>query len=260
MKSVEKELGITLFRRSGGTVTLSNEGKELLPYIREIVAGQRHLSQKVGDLKNLQSGIVRIGAYLSLSTHWLPGCIRQFQKAYPNIEFKLYQEDDAALLEHLHNGSVDLAFMSDPKKRDFNYRELFEDPFILVVPEGHPFSERKRVTLEELDGESLISLDVGYGPYLKHMFSISNINPKVTYRMIDDLSILSMVEQGHGLSILPKFVTTRHPFRVKIIPIFPEYFRHLGILSRTHDYLSWAVKTFMKFALTYQPDTDQYII
>lgn len=260
VKSVEKELGIILFHRTGGTVTLSNEGKKLLPYIREIVIGQRHLSYKAGELKNLQSGIVRIGAYLSLSTHWLPGCIRQFQKIYPNIEFKLYQADDAALIDYLHNGSIDLAFMSDPKKREFNYRELFEDPFVLIVPEGHALSERKCVTVEELDGESLISLDVGYGTYLKHIFSSANIHPKITYRMIDDLSILSMVEQGHGLSILPKYVTTRNPFRIKTVSIFPEFSRHLGVVSRAHDYLSWAAKTLLKFILIYHPENNHYTI
>lgn len=253
VKSVEEELMVSLFRRIPGGVLLSEEGKYLLPFIQKIVTEQRHLAECVGDLQQLHSGIVRLGAYLSLSCYWIPPCIKEFQKHFPNIEFELCQEDDVTLVEMLKKGSLDLLFMSNPAKREFTYQSLFEDPFVVVVPENHFAAERSSIDLKELEDETYISLDVGYGPYLDRMFKDAGIKPLIKYRMIDDVSILSMVEQGLGISILPKFVTTRHSFQISLVPVSPCYTRNLGMVTRKNDYLSWSVKKFMEFAGNYVP-------
>ena len=254
IKTVEKELGIILFNRTPKGIFLSEEGKLLLPHIREIVNGHRRLSECAGELQELHSGVVRLGAYLSLSCHWVPHCIKEFGKLYPNISFELCQEDDVTLLDLMRKGSLDLLIMSNPGKQEFAYEELFEDPFVIVLPTNHFAAGKSSLSLKELERENFIFLDVGYGPYLDQMFQDAGIKPCVTYRMIDDVSILSMVEHGLGISILPKFVTTRSPFEVQLIPMKPSYSRHLGMVTRKNDYLSWSVKKFMAFASTQKPD------
>lgn len=117
VKSVETELGVVLFHRTPSGITLSDEGLYVLPSIREIVNGQRHLVEQANEIRKLKTGTIRLGAYVSLSCHWLPACIRKFNALYPDIHFELYQLDDLHLLEYLQKDLIDMAFMADPDKK-----------------------------------------------------------------------------------------------------------------------------------------------
>lgn len=82
VKSVEEELMVSLFHRIPGGVLLSEEGKYLLPFIQKVVNEQRHLAECVGDLQQLHSGIVRLGAYLSPAIGFPPAS-RNFKSIIP---------------------------------------------------------------------------------------------------------------------------------------------------------------------------------
>lgn len=257
IKSVEKELGIALFRRTPQGIFLSEEGHRLLPYMQEIVTGYRRLTECAGEIQHLQSGTIRMGAYLSVSCHWLPSCIREFKNVYPNIKFELFEEDDVTLLNWLQNGRLDLLFISDPKRREFEYQELFEDPFMVIVPENHFAAHRTSVSLQELTDETFICIEVAYSHYLNPLFQDANIT-SIQYQLLDDMAVLAMVEQGLGISILPRLVANRNPYHIKLLKLEPSYSRHIGILTRKNDYLPWAVKVFMKFALDHSPSIDSF--
>ncbi|WP_442913601.1 LysR family transcriptional regulator substrate-binding protein [Lacrimispora sp.] len=68
--------------------------------------------------------------------------------------------------------------------------------------------------------------------------------------MIDDTTILSMVEKGVGISIIPKLTTLRTSYQVRFVEIAPPHYRHLGIVTRKGEYSPWAIKTFIKFAMS----------
>lgn len=253
IKSVEKELGVALFRRTPQGIFLSEEGKRLLPYMQEIVTGHRRLAECAGEIQRLQSGTIRLGVYLSVSCHWLPVRIRKFKDLYPNIEFELFEEDDATLLNWLQNGRLDLLFASDPKRREFKYQKLFEDPFMVIVPENHFAADKASITLQELESETFICIETAYNQYLNPLFQSFNIST-IQYQVLDDMAVLALVEQGLGVSVLPRLVANRNPYRIKLVHLKPSLSRYIGMLTRKDDYLPWAVKTFMKFALTYSPD------
>lgn len=260
-KNVEKEFGINLFRRTNSGFLLTHEGAKIMVYIKEITEGHRHLRECVSSFQNLLDGHIRLGSYISIASHFLPQCVKEFNELYPYIQFELYQEADILLQEKLQENHLDLVIFSDPGKRTFHYQELWKDPFMVAVPEKHFAAKRSSIRLEELEDENFIELDLGFGSYYKKMFREARYSPKVRFRMTEELSILAMVEKGHGIAILPWLTTYRQPYKVKMVPIEPHYYRSLGIATRKDSYSSWAVKQFIRFLTDYvqQPNADYLI-
>ena len=115
IKSLENEMGVTLFHRTTTGLLLTDEGKYLLPAILKIARGHQDLEERLSELKNNHSGRIRLGGYISMSCHWLPVCVKEFKKLYPNVTFEMYQEDDAKLLDWLKKGTIDMHLYTDDK-------------------------------------------------------------------------------------------------------------------------------------------------
>lgn len=252
IKSLEGELGVTLFRRTPHGLLLSDEGDFLYPAVLEIVQGRRHLEERVSELHQNHHGVIRLGAYISISCHWLPGCIRAFNKLYPNIQFDLYQEDDAHLIEALQKGTVDLLIISNPHKKEYQYETLMEDPFVILLPKEHKNAEDETISLKDLEGESFIYISDGYQKYISKMFKEAGMKQSQKYNMIDDNAVISMVEHGLGIGIMPLLVTYRTPYDIRILQPVERVSREIGLVTRNNDHHSWAMQKFMKFAKIYE--------
>ena len=87
--SLEEELGVTLLVRSHGGVTPTADGRALAPYFQEMCALSHRLEQHAEDLRGLDTGLIRVATFTSVSEKWLPGMLKTFQEKYPRIEFEL---------------------------------------------------------------------------------------------------------------------------------------------------------------------------
>ena len=85
INDLENEWNITLLERSKAGVKLTSDGLSILPYAKNLCEEYRKLQMQVDNLNGLQSGIIRIGTFSSVATHWLPNIIKEFQKKYSNI-------------------------------------------------------------------------------------------------------------------------------------------------------------------------------
>ena len=107
LEMLEKEWGVTLLERSKYGVKPTSDGMKLLPYAQNICADFDKLKMQVDELKGLQSGLIRIGTFSSVATHWLPNIIKEFQKDYPNIDYEILLGDYTEIEEWIHTGRVD---------------------------------------------------------------------------------------------------------------------------------------------------------
>ncbi len=80
INDLENEWNITLLERSKAGVKLTSDGLSILPYAKNLCEEYRKLQMQVDNLNGLQSGIIRIGTFSSVATHWLPNIIKEFQK------------------------------------------------------------------------------------------------------------------------------------------------------------------------------------
>lgn len=107
------------------------------------------MQEIIKEIRGLESGVIRIGTLSSISCHWLPLLIRDFQERYPNVEFVLHQGDNSSIPEWVRTGEVDFGFVN---MNVYNGKAVFlkEGEYRAVLPENHPLASQKIVTLEQL--------------------------------------------------------------------------------------------------------------
>ena len=89
INDLENEWGVTLLIRSRSGIQLTADGTSLLPFARSVCEEYRKLRMQIDDLNGLHKGLIRIGTFSSVATHWLPKIIKSFRADYPNIEYEL---------------------------------------------------------------------------------------------------------------------------------------------------------------------------
>lgn len=250
VKALETELGVALLVRSKNGVRLTAEGEYLLPSMRQIVAGERNVFERSLELQNLNAGLIRIGIFTSLSCQWLPPYLKRFREEYPNIGFELLQGDVTQISDWLRNGTVDVGFMTDPESDEFYFRELLADRMNIVLPPEHPLSGGP-VSLDQLKDETFVLLESGYSQITEKMFRSAALRPKQQYTVKDDYTVMSMVENGLGVSLLPELMLQRTPYKMYTCPTEPAFYRHLGVSWLKKEQNSVAVNKFVHSLLQY---------
>ena len=120
------------------------------------------------------------------------------------------------------------------------------------LPKNHPLSGKAYVTLKELATEPFLMLEEGVYSEPLAAFRAAGLEPNIRMTMHDDYSILSMVEQGLGVTILPELVLRKQSYEIVMLPIKPMVMRKISILTRSRDELSIAARRFIEFLIAEQ--------
>lgn len=247
VNSLETELGMSLLNRNHSGVCLTTEGQQLLPYLRNISNSHHELSEKVFELLGMETGLIRIGTFSSISCHWLPTLIKGFKTIYPNIQFELLQGDYSEIEAWIDDGVVDFGFVCLPSKKGLETIFLKKDRMMVIIPEDHPYAKEKIFPTEGFTKEPFILLEAGNKGEILQIFKSGHISPKIHYRAKDDYTIMSMVEKGLGIGILPELVLTRNPYQILAKETNPVFYRTLGIALKKKEKASLAVKYFLTY-------------
>ena len=127
VSSMEESCGFSLFVRGKGGVSLTRSGEALYPVIRQVLSADEALTQTVGELKGVQRGKVRIGAFNSVCVAWLPQLVAEYRAKYPGVEIEIDQGTYDDVIEWIKTGVVDLGFLSTESTRDLAVRPLYRD-------------------------------------------------------------------------------------------------------------------------------------
>lgn len=194
-----------------------------------------------------QSGIIRIGTFSSVATHWLPWIIKAFQKDYPGIDYELLLGDYTEIEEWISEGRVDLGFLRLPTKGEFETELIGQDRLMAILPTGHPLAQLDKVPIAELCKEPFMLLEKGAKAEIAAVFERNNLQPCVRFTTWDDYAIMSMVESGLGVSILPELILKRIPYRIVAKKLDVPALRSIGLALRDKKNASLAVKRFLEY-------------
>lgn len=245
--SLEDELSIQLLYRSRVGIRLTPEGEDLYPFIRGTVLQYQAMLGKAGEIRGLETGVVRIGTISSISCHWLPRLIKEFGEQYPKVQFVLHQGDYTTIPEWVRTGEADFGFVNPDAVQGMCTQFLKEGELRAVLPADHPLAAEPFVELKQLAGEPFLLLEEGALSEPLEAFSQIGLKPNIRLRVHDDYSILSMIETGLGVSILPELVLQRTGYRVAVRPIKPAVTRKIGLVFKDKDALPIAAKYFIRF-------------
>jgi len=247
INDLEKEWNVSLLERNRTGVKLTSDGMKILPIAQSVCNEFNRLQEQVDEINGLESGLIRIGTFSSVATHWLPNIIKEFQKDYPNIEYELLLGDYTEIEEWIKTGRVDLGFLRLPVAEEFETVFLEEDKLLVVLPENHPLAECDKFPVKALCDYPFMLLEKGAKAEISEIFERNNITPNVHFTTWDDYAVMSMVEGGLGIAILPQLILRRIPYKIVAKELDVPAYRKIGIAYREKAKLPLAVKKFIDY-------------
>ena len=247
ISDLENEWKISLLERNKSGVRLTSDGLKLYPYAKDICDKYRDLQMQIDELNGLQSGIIRIGTFSSVATHWLPNIIKAFQHDYPNIDYEILLGDYTEIESWILEGRVDCGFLRLPAHNELETIFLEHDRLLAILPENHYLASKEIVSVSDLCSEPFMLLEKGAKAEISEIFEKSGLVPKTHFTTWDDYAVMSMVESGLGISILPELILKRIPYKIIAKELDIPAYRNIGLAMRNSKTLSLVAKKFIEY-------------
>lgn len=244
LSGLEEELGVTLLVRSRQGIRLTTEGEILMPYFREIVNARARLDEKVQDMHGMTVGKIRVAAFPSVYSRWLPQIIKGFHELYPQIEFELMSSSYPGIETLVQNGEADCGFVHLPTRTPMQTYALKTDPFYAVLPPDHALGAQEELSIEQLSGEPFIMSDDLDENEVAELFRSRDLEPSVLYTVPDPSTVAAMVREGLGISILTGLASEAFS-GILCKPLAIREVRRIGLAVCTQP--SAAVRRFVPF-------------
>ena len=256
ISDLEHEWKLTLLTRNHTGIEITSEGRELLPHLQKIVKNYSDLTFAVSELHGVQSGLLRLGCFTSLSTSALPLVLRPFHEKYPNIRIQLFNGEYNEISDWLRRGMIDCGFLPLPTLSSFEATFLFQDSLVAVLPPDSPMIDQPCYPVSRLPQESFIMLkeiqDYEINRFLDHLETA----PKVSYEATGDDALLAMVECGLGMSIVHDL--SLRPMRYNVVrrPLDITHFREVGIAVNKDSTPSSVAQLFIDHVIDHMKQSE----
>jgi DNA-binding transcriptional LysR family regulator len=253
IKSMEEEIGVTLFDRSGKSIKLTDSGTAAVKQFQIILQSVDDLYIKLEEVAQLKKGTLFIGLPPVVSSVFFPRLVANFQNHFPQIEFCIVEEGAKKIEQLVQDGTLDLGIVVSPvNEQTFEVLPLIQQRLALVVHESHLHAGRKHVSIRELNKEDFILFPKEFA-IRSHIVSAcrqAGFEPKIVYESSQWDLQAEMVAENLGITIMPEAICMKIANRhVRVLrledPVLPW---HLVMIWRKEEYISHAMREFMKFA------------
>ena len=228
VKKLEDELGLTLFERGPGEVSVTPAGRRIIEQAQRVLEEASRIRELAAAGKDPLAGPLRLGAIYTIGPYLLPKLIPILRRTAPAMQLLIQENFTHRLAEELRSGEVDVILVALPfEAPGVMTRPVYDEPFMVAVPKGHPWENRKRVTSEELTNESLLLLGEGHcfrDQVLDICHTVRSRERSPLARTVEGGSletIRQMVAGGVGVTVLPATSTATSGGSADLIRIVP---------------------------------------
>lgn len=251
MQSLEEEVGFPLMVRTSSGIQPNSEGAMLLPVIRQLLSDSEVLEQYIAKIKGADTGRIRIAAYPSVATYWLPEIIRDFQKDYPHVEIQITEMGSGTIEEIMENRQAELCIYAGGEGKGFEWVPLCRDRMLALVPPDHPLAAREAVRLEDLAAEEFIMPMPDYDGEVRFILDKLDHWPHILFSTCSDYAIINMVTEGLGVSVLSELLLRNYSHHAVALPMDPPQERMLGMGVSQVKTASPVTRNFMEYVRRY---------
>jgi len=207
IRKLEEELGVSLVERAPRRVMFTPVGRDIPERARRVVAEVTQMGEVARRSQDPEAGSVRLGLFPTLAPYLLPHVLPGIRARFPRLELLLVEEKTDALLARLREGRLDAAILALPlHDESLHVEPLFQEPFLLAVPQSHVFATRTRpLALHELDQEHLLLLEEGHclRDQALDVCRLAGANERDGFRATSLETLRQMVAAGIGVTLLP---------------------------------------------------------
>jgi DNA-binding transcriptional LysR family regulator len=228
--ALEQEFGLTLVDRTRRPVGLTEAGERLNEHAAAVLGQVSTAEEELRALAGLRTGTVRVGAFLSACTSFVPHALARFEAAHPGVEVELEQLEPGPVLRRLRAGEVDIAVVweapGEPHVSDEDEFErvfLADDPYRIVVPPRHRLARRKEIDLADLAGESFIGpphdVSAAYRTMMDRLCGEAGFTPEVRYVVRDVTVGRAIVAAGLSVAFITDIAVDQPRQDVAVRPV-----------------------------------------
>lgn len=234
MNSLEREIGFPLLDRGRYGVRLTEEGERIAPAIREFLQANANLDNAIAEVSAFRNETIRVAAFASMAMHWLPTIIQQFRAECPNVDVDIRMADDVeAPYELLSQGKMDIIFASRQEMGQYDWIHLQDDVMYAVLPQNYDLGGSDSFPLSEFEGREFIMPSQGFDKDILRVLNREGIRPDIRPTVVDDATVVSMVEHGLGISMMTELTLRGRTEHVRVVPVAPFASRELGLALRS---------------------------
>ena len=151
IKKLEQELGVSLVERAPRHIMLTPAGREAAQRARRIMTDVEEMKEAARRSQNPEAGAVRLGIFPTLGPYLLPHVVSRVRERFPELELLLIEEKTEVILRQLREGKLDAGILALPLHDEQLHIELlFEEPFMLAVPETHVLAASRTLLMQDL--------------------------------------------------------------------------------------------------------------
>ena len=253
IRKLEAEVGQPLFDRLPRSVVLTEAGRCLIDYARQILASIGDARRSVDELKDEVSGRLAVGAIPTIAPYILPELVGKFQKHYPEVTLEIVEDVTDGITRRVEAGELDVALASTCQQSPTLRREsLGKEPLLALVPEGHPLAKKTLVELDDLKSQRFLLLHEMHclSQQVHHLLDSRRLRPEIALAGSQLGTIANMVAAEIGVSIVPQMMVkhqaTSGCVSLRFAPPVPE--RELNLLYNPLRFQSKAAAAFRQEA------------
>lgn len=227
IKGLEETLGIILFERLPRGVRLTEAGRH---FVEQVAVGIDHLDHAVktaGLLARGEQGHLHISAYALISNGFLAGLLNRYREQHPDVEIKIAECRAGDAVKQVRDGRLDVAFvLGTPDIPDCHSKPTWTEQLMIALPATHPLADCDGVTWADLSAETFLVRHSGTGPQLHDLILLRLAErwprPSVQRFDVDRLTLISMVEQGYGVTLATEATSQIRFPGVVFLPVLDE--------------------------------------
>lgn len=231
IKKLEEQLGVSLFTRTKHGMVLTDEGKVLFEYVKKGIENISNGENALSNLKNLDSGTIRIGVSTTICRYILMPYLEKFHEKYPNIDIQINNNISNNLIKELRNGNLDILILFSPStdNKDLVLTPIKEVQDIFVGNKKYYDLINKSKVLNNLKKYPLIfpNSSSNSRTYLNKFLKENNVNLKPKLEVVSYNLIVDLIKAGFGIGYVTKeFIKdeldNKSLYEIKITPSIPK--------------------------------------
>ncbi|KUJ75776.1 LysR family transcriptional regulator [Thiomicrospira sp. XS5] len=259
VKQLEEFFNTRLFDRTHNKITLTEAGKIVYDYAEKILDHYEKMNSEVRELTGEVTGSLLIGASTTIAEYMLPNLLGAFKKQFEDVNIRLQVGNTDAIVAMVENNMIDLGVVEAPVyNKNLEVEVCRLDEMVLIVPEGHPLSNRDKISVEDMRKYRYISREEGSGSrsvidnYIREQgLSYSDLN--VVMELGSPEAVKMAVESDVGIAIVSRTTIVKEMKlgTIKALPLDPPLTRPFSHVRQKHKFRHRAVGELLDFAVDY---------
>jgi DNA-binding transcriptional LysR family regulator len=248
IRALEIELGGDLFLRGRGVAVLTTLGERALARSHAILGEVDGMRHERDEVQGIATGHVRLGSMPSVTATILPPLLSRLERRHPALSVTVLDGHDDELVAWVRAGTVDIAVVAG-EHNGLELQPLVTDELLAVIPAAHRLAAHATVRARDLVHEPFILTRAGCERLVLAALGAQGVAPDVRHEVSEASSILAMVGEGLGVSVMPGLAAISPPETVALRVLKPRAERRLSLAVAPNHAPSPAMRAFLAAAV-----------